>query len=153
MEVLIAAKDVCACVHSCPTLCDLMDCSPPGSSVHGISQARILEVGCHFLLQFQRILGFILRIKEEGCWPDVICRNKTKYCSQKLDLILNIYLALIKLPLHSSYHESNPMTTHRYLYCLTFQIRRRRLSNYITVHTSHCLKEVDSSQVLLSKHV
>ena len=27
----------------CPTLCDPMDCSPPGSSVHGISQARILE--------------------------------------------------------------------------------------------------------------
>ena len=25
------------------TLCNLMDCSPPGSSVHGISQARILE--------------------------------------------------------------------------------------------------------------
>ena len=30
-------------VHSCPTLCDLMDCSPPGSSVHGIFQARMLE--------------------------------------------------------------------------------------------------------------
>ena len=27
----------------CPTLCDSVDCSPPGSSVHGISQARILE--------------------------------------------------------------------------------------------------------------
>ena len=29
--------------QSCPTLCDLMDCSPPGSFVHGILQARILE--------------------------------------------------------------------------------------------------------------
>jgi len=28
---------------SCLTLCDPMDCSPPGSSVHGILQARILE--------------------------------------------------------------------------------------------------------------
>ena len=27
----------------CPTLCDPMDCKPPGSSVHGILQARILE--------------------------------------------------------------------------------------------------------------
>ena len=27
----------------CPTLCDPMDCSPPGSSVHGTLQARILE--------------------------------------------------------------------------------------------------------------
>ena len=31
--------------QSCPTLCDPMDCSPPGSSVHGISQARVLELG------------------------------------------------------------------------------------------------------------
>ena len=29
----------------CPTLSDLMDCSPPGSSVHGIFQARVLEWG------------------------------------------------------------------------------------------------------------
>ena len=28
---------------SCPTVCDPMDCSPPGSSLHGILQARILE--------------------------------------------------------------------------------------------------------------
>ena len=28
---------------SCPTLCNPMDCSLPGSSVHGILQARILE--------------------------------------------------------------------------------------------------------------
>ena len=27
----------------CPTLCDPLNCSPPGSSVHGILQARILE--------------------------------------------------------------------------------------------------------------
>ena len=27
----------------CPTLCDPMGCSPPGPSVHGILQARILE--------------------------------------------------------------------------------------------------------------
>ena len=30
--------------QSCPTLCDPMDCSLPGSSVHGIFQARILEL-------------------------------------------------------------------------------------------------------------
>ena len=29
----------------CPTLHDPMDCSPPGSSVHGIFQARVLEWG------------------------------------------------------------------------------------------------------------
>ena len=29
----------------CPTLCDPMDCSLPGSSIHGILQARVLEWG------------------------------------------------------------------------------------------------------------
>ena len=31
--------------QSCPTVCDTMDCSPPGSSIHGIFQARALESG------------------------------------------------------------------------------------------------------------
>ena len=31
--------------QSCPTLSDSMDCSPPGSSVYGIFQARVLEWG------------------------------------------------------------------------------------------------------------
>ena len=33
----------CLVTKSCLTLCDFMNCSPPGSSVHGISQAGILE--------------------------------------------------------------------------------------------------------------
>ena len=31
--------------QSCPTLSDPMDCSPPGSSIYGIFQARVLEWG------------------------------------------------------------------------------------------------------------
>ena len=31
--------------QACPTLSDPMDCSPPGSSVHGIFQARVLDWG------------------------------------------------------------------------------------------------------------
>ena len=47
---------VCVCARSvtesCPTLWDVIDCSPPVSSVPGILQARFMEwVGCHFLLQ------------------------------------------------------------------------------------------------------
>jgi len=38
-------------VQSCPTLCDPMDCSLPGSCIHGIFQARILEWGA---LSFSR---------------------------------------------------------------------------------------------------
>ena len=38
--------------QSCQTLCEAVDCILPGSSVHGVLQARKLQlVGCHFLLQ------------------------------------------------------------------------------------------------------
>ena len=37
--------------QSCLTLCDPMDCSPPGSSIHGIFPGKNTRVGCHFLLQ------------------------------------------------------------------------------------------------------
>ena len=38
--------------QSCPTLCNPMDCSLPGSSVHGIFQARVLEWGA---ISFSRV--------------------------------------------------------------------------------------------------
>ena len=39
LEMCVQAKSL----QWCMTLCDPIDCSPPGSSVHGILQARILE--------------------------------------------------------------------------------------------------------------
>ena len=41
--------------QSCPTLSDPKDCSLPGSSVHGIFQARVLEWGCHCLLRIKTL--------------------------------------------------------------------------------------------------
>ena len=41
----------CLAAQSCLTLCDPMDCSPPGSSVHGDSPGRNTGVGCFALLQ------------------------------------------------------------------------------------------------------
>ena len=41
MHTAAAAKSL----QSCPTLRDPMDCSLPGSSIHGIFQARVLEWG------------------------------------------------------------------------------------------------------------
>ena len=44
-------RTLCVCVHlvaqSCLTLCDPIDCSLPGSSVHGDSPGKNTEVGCH----------------------------------------------------------------------------------------------------------
>ena len=42
---------LCFVAQSCPTLCDLVDSSPSGSSVHGDSPGEKIGVGCHALLQ------------------------------------------------------------------------------------------------------
>ena len=42
---------LCLVAQLCLTLCDLMDCSPPGSSVHGNSPGKNTGVGCHALFQ------------------------------------------------------------------------------------------------------
>ena len=42
---------LCLVIQSCPTLCDPMDCSLPGFSVHGDSPGKSNRVGCHALLQ------------------------------------------------------------------------------------------------------
>ena len=47
---------------SCPTLYDLMDCSLPGSSVHGIFQSRVLEWGA--------ISFFIHRLEDPDAGKD-----------------------------------------------------------------------------------
>ena len=46
--------------QSCLTLSDPMDCSPPGPSIHGIFQARVLEWGA---IAFSELLYYLLIIK------------------------------------------------------------------------------------------
>ena len=43
VSLLQCCAVLCLVAQSCPALCDPMDCSPPGFSVHGIFQARVLE--------------------------------------------------------------------------------------------------------------
>ena len=50
--------------QSCLTLSDPMDCSLPGSSIHGIFQARVLELGYHRLLR----VGNDCRLKGQACF-------------------------------------------------------------------------------------
>ena len=60
--------------QSCPTLSDPMDCSPPGSSVHGTFQARVPEwgaiafsrVSCYVVYLHKRILIFRQTLESEA---------------------------------------------------------------------------------------
>ena len=51
LTVLKNSSMLCLVVEACLTLCDPMDCSPPGSAVHGNSPGKNTRVGCHALLQ------------------------------------------------------------------------------------------------------
>ena len=66
----------CLVAQSCLTLCDPMDCSPPGSSVHGDSPGKNTGVGCHALLQ-----GIFLT---QGSNPCLLC---LMHCRQILYLL------------------------------------------------------------------
>ena len=60
----------CLVAQSCPTLCNPMDCSLPGFSVHGDFPGKNTEVGCHPLLQ--------------GIFPTLGLNPGLLYCGQIL---------------------------------------------------------------------
>ena len=69
--------------QSCPTLSNPMDCSPPGSSVHGIFQARVLEwVAIAFSVKKMGILLLATTwINFENTILSEICQSrKDKFC-------------------------------------------------------------------------
>ena len=51
MLPFMALNVVSSVTQSCPTLCDTVDCGPPGSSAHGDSPGSDTRVACHVLLQ------------------------------------------------------------------------------------------------------
>ena len=64
----MAAAAAAKSLQSCPTLCDPIDGSLPGSPVPGILQARNTGVGCHFLLQEGR--RSMAKVKRETPAPE-----------------------------------------------------------------------------------
>ena len=78
---------VCLVIQSCPTLCDPMDCSLPGSSVHRDFPGKVTGVDCHALssgssqprdwLQVSRIAGgfFTNWVTREALFRKVVVCN------------------------------------------------------------------------------
>ena len=67
--------------ESCPTLSDPMDCGPPGSSVHGIFQARVLEWGA---IAFSKSAGKTYNwtsIMAHTVWSDIDTQIGTRFLS------------------------------------------------------------------------
>ena len=76
-------KVLCKCAadaksrQSCPTLCDPVDCSPPGSSVHGIFQARVPEwvaIAFSAFYMLARLYSKSFKLRFSSTWTDVPAR-------------------------------------------------------------------------------
>ena len=63
---------LCLVAQSCPTLCNLMDCSPPGSSVHGDSPGKNTGVGCYAFFQGNFLI--------QGLNPGLLHCKQILYC-------------------------------------------------------------------------
>ena len=79
--------------QSCPTLSDPMDCSPPGSSIHGIFQARVLEWGA---------IAFSRQMYEDGSFHILLytCMNRNLV---KLLLPKQVHTFHLEISLPASY--------------------------------------------------
>ena len=104
-QVDIKTFKYCVCVPECmsivaqlcPALCDPMDCSPPGSSVYGISQARMLE---WVVIPFSRGSSWP---KDQTC---ISCIDKwILYCWAIMEAPFKYYLLTIFLALYSQKTE------------------------------------------------
>ena len=76
VETTLAFMYCCLVTNSCLALCDPIDCSPPGPSVHGIRQARVLEwVAIAFsgytddttlMTESNELKSLLMKVKEES---------------------------------------------------------------------------------------
>ena len=119
--------------QSRPTLCDPMDCSPPGSSVHGILQARILEWVAINACEKKREGGKTGNSNLKGCF------QKNRYCNPRVwnnhiyhsvpGIVINILYVTIHLILTTTQKS-------RYNYYNKFMDTRTEDQNDSKMHTN-----------------
>ena len=87
---ILDAKNMCMPAQFCPTLCNPIDYSPPGSSVHGILQAKIIEGDAIFSSRESscpRDLTCVSFKKKKKCFPGDT-RGKEFACQSILDTVV-----------------------------------------------------------------
>ena len=92
----IKVKSETEVAQPCPNLSDPMDCSPPGSSVHGIFQARVLEWGSHisFNSGFLSVYG-----QQWDCW--VIQQFYFQFFVKGISTLFSIAAVRVYIPTNS----------------------------------------------------
>ena len=99
---------LCLVTQSCVTLCNPVDCSPPGSSVHEDPPGKNTGVGCHALLQ-----GIFLTKKLN--WGLLHCRWILYQLSHLGSPILSLYECFYAFPLECKLYESRNNFIYNYM--------------------------------------
>ena len=83
--------------QSCQTVSDPMDCSPPGSSIHGILQARVLEWGA---IAFSESVLVLSKFKSDSTYSELLSSwiNKNKLFKYLSDEIYFLHIFPLNLP-------------------------------------------------------
>ena len=123
----------------CPTLCDPVECSPPGSSVHGIFPARILE----------RV------VTPSGDQTHVYCIAGRFFTAEPLgSLCFTAHSKIIffKFFLYGPFSKSL-LNLLQYYFCLMFCFLTRRHLNSLTRYLTHtpCIRKQNLIPGLLGK--
>ena len=105
VKLFLYCAAVCLVARSCQTLFNPMDCSPPGSSVHGDPPGKNTGVGCHALLQ--------------GIFPTQGLNPGFPYCKWILYCLSHQGSPTISIySLHTHYHHINTFYYFTHLCCL-----------------------------------
>ena len=89
----VKVKSESEVTQSCPTLSDPMDCSLPGSSVHGIFQARVLE---WVVVAFSFMWCHIIKKEHTQIW-EIDCKSKSNSASLSVTHLRNLCFSSIQL--------------------------------------------------------
>ena len=126
----IKVKSESEVTQSCPTLSDPMECSPPGSSIHGIFQARVLEWGAIAFSDMLLTAAQICMVGEEKV------RGKSRgIISQKLSFYsFSITYSCVCTQLQRRYLSKQVSN-----FCLVKRIRKKSKTRQIS-SVADCIK-------------
>ena len=116
-----ASYVLCLVVQSCLTLCDPMDCSLPGSSVHGDSPGKNTRVGCHSFLQ--------------GIYPTQESNPGLPHCRQIHYHLSHLHVVICIVNLQEGdlicMASENPLTMESFLYEISVTLHQCFVGYYL----------------------
>ena len=107
--------------HFCLTLCGPMDCSPPGSSVHGDSPGKNAGVGCHSL--FQGIFPTQESNPALPHWRQILYHRVTREARQEQSLSRVLFFPPVPSPCYftgDNFSEEPRTVAHGWVWCAIF---------------------------------